>query len=262
MENIFLPQTAMRLLAASEKEGRLSIPLVDQCTPEQTPLAKNRLALLCQDLEAQSKSACEKAYILDLRISCESLASQKTDIRIREDSLHQDMARLVQAYSADCRRNFVELNLLLDDVVKCSDEITASNLHAPRICPTFWLRQLNKDRFDKLPDQWKKIIIRYGLAVTELNRSQRLVAVAGRPHDLAEELRNCGHQNWNPADFPETLLLEAESGITVRGVQEEIAKQMRSPPNNRNSIMQLNMGEGKSSVIIPIVAAALADQTR
>ena len=34
---------------------------------------------------------------------------------------------------------------------------------------------------------------------------------------------------------------------------------MISPLSGKNTVMQVNMGEGKSSVIIPIVAAALAD---
>ncbi len=84
------------------------------------------------------------------------------------------------------------------------------------------------------------------------------MALSSHSHELAEELRNRGHQNWSPIDFPETLLLEAESGLLVREVQEEIAKQMRSPPNDANSVMQLNMGEGKSSVIVQIIAAFLA----
>lgn len=33
----------------------------------------------------------------------------------------------------------------------------------------------------------------------------------------------------------------------------------RNPPDSRNSVMQLNMGEGKSSVIVPVVSSALAD---
>lgn len=35
--------------------------------------------------------------------------------------------------------------------------------------------------------------------------------------------------------------------------------EMISPGSGENTVMQVNMGEGKSSVIIPIVAAALAD---
>jgi len=63
-------------------------------------------------------------------------------------------------------------------------------------------------------------------------------------------------------EYPESLLLEVESGILIRDVQEQIASEMRQPESGLNTTMQLNMGEGKSSVIVPIVAAALADSTR
>lgn len=80
--------------------------------------------------------------------------------------------------------------------------------------------------------------------------------------DLLKELQNPGHQNWSPFEYPESLLLEVESGIMIRRVQENIAEQIRNPPSGVNSVMQLNMGEGKSSVIVPIVASALADGFR
>lgn len=35
-----------------------------------------------------------------------------------------------------------------------------------------------------------------------------------------------------------------------------IAAEMISPPGRQNSIMQFNMGEGKLSVIVPLVAAS------
>jgi hypothetical protein len=48
----------------------------------------------------------------------------------------------------------------------------------------------------------------------------------------------------------------------IRESQEVIAAQMRNPPNDENAVCQLNMGEGKSSVIVPILAAVLADTQR
>jgi hypothetical protein len=54
--------------------------------------------------------------------------------------------------------------------------------------------------------------------------------------------------------------MEIKSAIMIREVQEQIASEMRSPSSSgTNAVMQLNMGEGKSTVIIPMVAAALAD---
>lgn len=60
--------------------------------------------------------------------------------------------------------------------------------------------------------------------------------------------------------FSGTLLLEVDKGIIVRKEQEDTAYAMREPPNGTNSVMQLLMGRGKSSVIIPTIAVALADQ--
>ncbi|TIC93966.1 hypothetical protein CH35J_009644 [Colletotrichum higginsianum] len=93
-------------------------------------------------------------------------------------------------------------------------------------------------------------------------------ALSSRPRFVSEDalFKSCQPPSivtepriFDLEDYPDTLLLEVESSITVREVQENIAEKMRSPPGNENAVMQLNMGEGKSSVIVPMVAAALAD---
>jgi hypothetical protein len=80
--------------------------------------------------------------------------------------------------------------------------------------------------------------------------------------ELAEELWHDGHMNWSPIDYPSTLLIECENAIIVREMQEIIAEQMRSPPENDSHVCQLEMGQGKTSVIVPIVAAFLASDER
>jgi hypothetical protein len=45
----------------------------------------------------------------------------------------------------------------------------------------------------------------------------------------------------------------------IRGVQADVTLKMISPPSGESTAMQVNMGEGKSSVILPISAATLAD---
>ena len=47
----------------------------------------------------------------------------------------------------------------------------------------------------------------------------------------------------------------------ARPVQVDVAREMISPSSNRNISLQLNMGEGKSSVIVPLVASTLADSS-
>ena len=45
----------------------------------------------------------------------------------------------------------------------------------------------------------------------------------------------------------------------ARPVQITVAREMISPSSKQNTTLQLNMGEGKSSVIVPLVALTLAD---
>lgn len=131
----------------------------------------------------------------------------------------------------------------------------------PRLSPVFFLQQLNRNRWQILHPAWKSCIVDYGLAIVALQRANRLVN-ASTESDVVSELLNVGHENWEPCQHPETLLLEVESRIIIREVQEQIAAEMRAPPDEANAVAQLNMGEGKSAVILPIVAAALADGSR
>jgi hypothetical protein len=55
---------------------------------------------------------------------------------------------------------------------------------------------------------------------------------------------------------------QIESQFLARPVQVKVALEMMSPCKGRNTSLQLNMGEGKSYVIVPLAAAALADGHR
>ena len=55
--------------------------------------------------------------------------------------------------------------------------------------------------------------------------------------------------------------MKIENRILIRDMQEGIAQQMRDFGPEENAVMQLNMDEEKSSVIVLIVAAALANES-
>ncbi|KAM3521004.1 hypothetical protein NHJ13051_006526 [Beauveria bassiana] len=63
---------------------------------------------------------------------------------------------------------------------------------------------------------------------------------------------------YDDSSFPDAVLLEIEQDVCLRSNQLEVARQMRDRPKGENAVMQLNMGEGKSSIIIPILSASLA----
>ena len=110
-----------------------------------------------------------------------------------------------------------------------------------------------------LPAAWKAAFVEYGTAITTLQRAKRLNACLSDPAELLGELANPGHVGWDPLDQPDWLLLELENDILIREEQAQIARHMISPSSGTNCIMQFNMGLGKSSVVLPMVAVKLAD---
>ena len=132
----------------------------------------------------------------------------------------------------------------------------------PRLSTTALLQCLANDKVASVQEDWKDTLIAYGIAISNLQRTERLLACIGKDSELLSELSNPGHQSWDPIQYPDWLLLEIENNILIRAVQAQIAHEMISPSSGANSVLQLNMGEGKSSVIVPIVAAALADRKK
>ena len=86
--------------------------------------------------------------------------------------------------------------------------------------------------------------------------------VSKNENALLKELQNPPHQNWTPNKHRDWLVLELEGDFTIRRLQVKVARRMIRPSNSGiyNTVMQLNMGEGKTSVIIPMVASTLTNK--
>ncbi|KAF3000220.1 hypothetical protein E8E13_007207 [Curvularia kusanoi] len=228
--------------------------------------AENQLQAFCRKLDVYAKTPCEQRYVDYLRSSCKSL-HEREEIRhshaVLIDTGAEESLRL---YLSTWEERFEVFNRELEQVLRAgslrSDAVAFSIRMAPRLSPLYWLKQLNLDYYNLLSESWSEVMIAYGLAVTSVQQAQRLVGLLNNPVELDEELQHIGHTNWSPNEYPETLLLEAESGILVREVQANIAINMMRPPEHQNTVMQLNMGEGKSSTIVPIVAAGMSDRSR
>jgi len=57
-------------------------------------------------------------------------------------------------------------------------------------------------------------------------------------------------------------LIEIEANVMIRPEQYNVAVEMISPASQQSTVLQLNMGKGKSSLIIPMIASVLADSQR
>jgi hypothetical protein len=238
------------------------LPVTTQHVQSLTPAT--RVQGLCTRLQSYAKAQCEKHYVEALRASCTSLEGRLQTALVKSSTWSNDHTQeLLRSYLSACRYHFNNMTTMLTQQVtrnsSCSDETGVHVQHSPRLTPTFWLSQLHSDRFIDLSEAWKDTIVEYALAITSLHRAQRLLALSDKFADLIEEFSHTGHSNWKPKDFPEILLLEAESGILIRPEQEDIASHMRDP-GAHNVVLQLLMGGGKSSTIVPMLAAHFSNK--
>lgn len=218
-----------------------------------------KLKLLLGRLLSESPGGFERQYAMDLLKSFDSL-SGSADAKLR-GSL-KELKPSLEKYLKRCKNHVHNLYQTIGHCLQQETSITRRLACRakmwPRLSTNLLLCHLAEESA-LLRDDWKDCLVEYGVAISNVQRAERLLASIGRNVELLNELSNPGHQNWDPLDHPEWLLLEIENNILIRPVQAQIAREMISPSSCANSIMQLNMGEGKSSVIVPMVAAALAD---
>ena len=77
---------------------------------------------------------------------------------------------------------------------------------------------------------------------------------------LTRELENTPYLTWKPTEYPLWVILQVETDMMIRPVQVTVAKSMIYPESSKNTVMQLNMGEGKTSLIIPMIILIIANK--
>ncbi|KAK8186362.1 hypothetical protein BC567DRAFT_189406 [Phyllosticta citribraziliensis] len=104
----------------------------------------------------------------------------------------------------------------------------------PCISPTTLLELLRSTSRTKLGFGWREAIIQYALSITELQRLLRSIhaGLKNNPRGMEEERKNLGHENWNPAEHPDWLLLEIDANILIRPDQVDVALATISPASS------------------------------
>ncbi|KAI5921758.1 hypothetical protein F4810DRAFT_712186 [Camillea tinctor] len=147
----------------------------------------------------------------------------------------------------------------------------------PSTTPTEVLETLRSSKSNHFGPGMKESLISYGLAITMLQQADRIRSAQLRydrnalhqpawSHQLRndrgaikEELLNLGHTNWEPLLRPDWLLLEIDCNFLIRAEQVEVANAIIMPSSGRNTVLQMNMGKGKTSCVVPMAMAVLAD---
>ncbi|RAL63580.1 hypothetical protein DID88_003624 [Monilinia fructigena] len=194
----------------------------------------------------------------------------KESVNALKEVPYAQLAHLASSYAfSDCleqcqtlvRKMYLRIQEQLMSSIDVFGKIESTTM-LPRLTHITILSLLAESHPIQLSWEWRHAIVCFGIVFSTLQHLERLIACEGNNAELLMELSNPGHEGWDPFKYPDWLLLELENGILIRQDQAHISKEMMDPSSGANSAMQLNMGLGKSSVIIPIVACALADKTK
>jgi hypothetical protein len=258
------PELPARSTLLRDSHNTLSddIPLLDQ---------------LFSSLRADSSFQRDYLAHLDASAQCVRVMSQMT-----HEVAGENRIEALRGHYERCRVNY--LNSL--DIMKKSlgpmadphEQVIDRFGQWPQITSDVLLRYLASTSRIDIPPRWKKCLISLALLLLELQRSRRLLrfAMDGQEEEFSKELENEGCEGWNAEEYPDWLLIQVaffcpnahlltprlcqiQGNFLIRRAQAETVMEIMSPRSGENTVMQVNMGEGKSSVIIPIAAAALAD---
>lgn len=95
----------------------------------------------------------------------------------------------------------------------------------------------------------KEQLVQYAVTITLkqwLGRVRHAI-LKGEMSKLSDLLSNIGHENWDPTMHTDWLLMEIEADMLIRPKQIAVARQIISPESKANSVLQLNMGQGRQT---------------
>ncbi|OMJ86951.1 hypothetical protein SteCoe_11424 [Stentor coeruleus] len=213
----------------------------------------------------ETSSSISKCLIKELKESWDHYANNKTD------DIEINYKACIEIFSG---RKFVYENIIkgilaqLEKILKPEKYkyLQLSGLW-PEVRPMVLLGYLMDHNNENilLNECTKKLIQTLAIYWIYWQRSVRCInyAILGKSSKvfLEKEIISAPQENWNADDHLEWLILQIEMDIMIRPIQVTVARKMINPDSGKNSVMQLNMGEGKTSVIIPMIVSALASKT-
>ncbi|KAK3356620.1 hypothetical protein B0T25DRAFT_603140 [Lasiosphaeria hispida] len=249
----------------SQRNGN-SVAAASNAKPQASPCEKRRyieeLRSIVDEL-SKSESLVRQSYARGLLQSLEAFQNLRMPQQVGKTFYAM---RDYSASKAEVLRAFQSIKASLERQTK---DLSAHRIKWlrlgglwPAITTIVLLQQISSSARPCLGDGMQRELVSFGLAITKFQRDMRLNAavLAGDTSLFEVEEANIGHRNWQPEEQPDWLLLEIESNLLIRRDQVDVARATIWPRSGTNSVLQMNMGQGKTSCIIPMVAAAMADK--
>ncbi|KAE8369244.1 hypothetical protein BDV27DRAFT_153320 [Aspergillus caelatus] len=210
---------------------------------------------------ASSRSAVRKAYARDMKDSLTALQRQSTEHdTVEVIPTPANLPAIILEAQGQLRYQLAEICAFF-----IANDTRYKWLHAGQLWPCTTavtvLEQLRSTNMYRFGPGMKDALLSYGLSITHVQQLLRIydASLKNDIQRLQDEYNNRGHESWEPSEFPDWLLMEIEANMLIRKVQVAVARATMLPESKSNSVLQLNMGQGKTSVIMPMVACVLAN---
>ncbi|KAG1805262.1 hypothetical protein EV424DRAFT_1579634 [Suillus variegatus] len=249
-------------------------PVTGVCGSSQVPLNANRrdlvspssqvtarLQQLINDFRARGSHKFHHKYANDLDRSRLIYCNEK--IVTLPDSTPYTMEILLENHSLHTRQfqdSLASISHALSPASAAENTLYNAGLW-PRVTPNFLFTRMASTARSHLGKAWRAALVQLSQTLLQLQRSRRLLVFAANKNwvEFFKELESEECEGFDRELYPDWLLIQIESQFLARPVQVKVALEMMSPCTGRNTSLQLNMGEGKSYVIVPLAAAALSD---
>ncbi|KAK1139534.1 hypothetical protein N8T08_000674 [Aspergillus melleus] len=208
-----------------------------------------------------SPSGEKQAYACDLKKSVEALegyqAHQGPSVRlISLDKMEGKVSKVRHAVEQ-------QLSALVDSLTKFDVRykwLCAGQLW-PGMTPVTMLQHLRSSNRQYFGPGMKKALLDYGVSITQFQQLLRICDAIKKSDSQRsrDEYENIGHENWKPEDYPDWLLMEIDGNILIRKKQVDVALATILPASGSNSVLQMNMGQGKTSVVMPMALCVLSN---
>ncbi|TQS35022.1 hypothetical protein Golomagni_04573, partial [Golovinomyces magnicellulatus] len=208
-----------------------------------------------------SDSVIEEKYAKDLSLSLDAFEKSSCKTKLPSsanlDWLPQDIERSKEAI----REAIQYIQVSCDNFMPTRSKWLKKVGLWPCMSRISLLESLRSISTCKFGPGVKKSIIDFAVSLTRLQQLYRMHDALAKnyKHRLIEELNNPGHKNWDPMSQSDWLLLELDGNIMIRCDQVDVARETISPTSGMNSVLQMNMGQGKTSCIMPMAAITLAN---
>ncbi|TFK56543.1 hypothetical protein OE88DRAFT_1649890 [Heliocybe sulcata] len=225
-----------------------------------------RLENLVRDLRARTEAIFWRKYANDLGKSMNVLSHQKPAMRKCLQTPNPALCAI--NYFSACRLQVDHIFMRICRELQPDAGTTTAELIMlraglwPRVTRKICLRYLTQKLRDTVSDKWRALFTEFARDLLKYQWSQRLLRsiVLGQSEQTLAELQN--EEDGSQTCDLDWLLIQIDCNFLARGVQVRVAQEMIRPSSGSNAVSQLNMGEGKSSVIIPFAASTLADRTK